>query len=153
MWLLSSWTNLRVTASSMICFTWKAEAAGGGRGDPNATWGAATPEGCVAPSEPSQAGWGVWLTAFLPHLLTVSSVSLRPAAPELHTSHFTELFFWVLSMGGVSFQVSHEMSSPSWTPLSETALPHCKTPSTPCYSSFWVLTLSLSYVFLTASLP
>lgn len=23
MWLLSSWTNFRVTASSMICFTWK----------------------------------------------------------------------------------------------------------------------------------
>lgn len=29
MWLLSSWTNLRVTASSMICFTWKAEALEG----------------------------------------------------------------------------------------------------------------------------
>ena len=29
MWLLSSWTNLRVTASSMICFTWKAEAPEG----------------------------------------------------------------------------------------------------------------------------
>ena len=29
MWLLSSWTNLRVTASSTIRFTWKAEAPEG----------------------------------------------------------------------------------------------------------------------------
>lgn len=49
MWLLSSWTNFRVTASSMICFTWKAGAARGGPKCDRAagTPGAASPHGLL----------------------------------------------------------------------------------------------------------
>ena len=51
MWLLSSWTNLRVTASSMICFTWKAEAP---EGETPLYLGAGTPGGCAVPATPGK---------------------------------------------------------------------------------------------------
>lgn len=128
------------------------ESRGSWKGRPKCDLGCSHPRGLCRPSGPSQAVQGVLITAFPPNPAhRVFSKSEDRGLSELHTSHLTELFFQVLCMGwGGSFQVSHEMSSPSWTPLSETALPPPpKTLSTSRYSSLRILNtipvLGISY--------
>ena len=141
MWLLSSWTNFRVTASSMICFTWKAEAAGRETQMRPRVW---SPQRAVSPllgfsGRPQCFDNCFPFTPCSPRLL----LSLRPVAYKSSTLHILLKYFFGCLL--CTFQMSREMSSPSLTPLSETALP--LTPSIPRYSSFRVLTLFLSCLF------